>query len=108
MFEIKNDFDSMIFAGRVGLSKALKRNVRVLMCTKDSRGGIRVTAPARVLELRRYRSSLGSERTIVVVEVRKFIRDKSLTDVLRALGPIGRSLRSVRGARPLRDTSLVY
>jgi hypothetical protein len=89
-------------------SKALKKHVRVLMCTKDSRGGTRVTAPARVLELRRYRSSQGSERTIVVVEVRKFIRDKSLAAVLRALGPIGRSLRSVRGVRPLRDISLVY
>jgi hypothetical protein len=48
------------------LPKVLKRGVRVLMCTQRERGGVSVTPPSRVLELRRYRSARGATRVMVV------------------------------------------
>ena len=78
------------------------------MCTSNSHGRIDVSAPARVLEIRRYRTRRGGRRMIVVVEVRKFARDRHLRTVLKAVGPSGIALKSVRGAVPLRNQTLIY
>lgn len=89
-------------------SKALRKNTRVLMCTTDTRGRIRVTAPARILKIRRYRGARGTGRVMVVVEVRKYIREKPMAAVLRALGSVGRPIRGLIGAKPLHNPLLVY
>lgn len=90
------------------LPKTLKRGVRVLMCTETAHGRVNVTPPARVLEVHRYRSRRGANRAIVVVEVRKYVRDKHLRVLLKALGPTGAPLKALRGAKPLRNSTLVY
>jgi hypothetical protein len=98
--------DDFRLIGRV--PKALRIGSRVLMFTARQGGATEISAPARLLEIRRYKSSRGSTRAIVVVEVRKHLRDKRKADVLRALGSVGRPLRSMRGTRALRDPVLVY
>lgn len=97
--------DDFRWTGR--FPKALKRGSRVLMCTSNVHGRVDVTAPARVLEIRKYRSRRGAERAIVVVEARKFIRERRLRDLLRSLGPDGAPLKSVRGSKALRNHALV-
>jgi hypothetical protein len=89
-------------------SKLLKKGVRVVMCTSNAHGRVDLTAPSRVLEVRRYRSRRGAQRTMVVVEVRKFTRERRLRDVLRAVGPDATTLGSIRGAKLLRNQALVY
>lgn len=91
-----------------GGSVAVKRGSRVLMCTTYWGKATRVTAPARVLEIRRYRSSRGAQRMIVVVEVRKYLRERPLGALLRKLGRVGKPLRGLAGAKRLRDPELVY
>ena len=85
----------------------LRRYVRVLRCTRNGRR-TEIAAPARILQIRRYKSARGTVRSIVVVEVRKYVREKSLSDVQRVLGVKARTLRNVRGARTLRNSALVY
>jgi hypothetical protein len=67
-----------------------------------------VALPARVLELRRYRSARGTTRTIVVVEARKRLRERSLSEVQRLLGRSAQTLGKLRGARKLGDAVPVY
>jgi hypothetical protein len=87
--------------------KALRVGSRVLRCTDNGRR-IMVEPPARILAVRRYRSGRGGRRAMVVVEVRKYTRGRSLSRVLHALGPVGKPLRGFHGCRPLRDQALVY
>lgn len=85
----------------------LKRYVRVLRCTRDGRR-TEIAAPARILQIRRYKSAQGTVRSMVVVEVRKYVRERSLSEVQRRLGVKARTLRNVRGARRLGNAALVY
>ena len=98
--------DDFRWSGRV--SKALQVGCRVLMCTKQSSGVTDITAPGRVLEIRRYKGPRGSWRAIIVVELRKHLRDKRKSMVLRALGASGKPLRSMRGTTVLKDAALIY
>lgn len=98
--------DDFRWGGRV--PKALRVGSRVLMCTMRSGGVTEITAPARLLEIRRYKGSRGSWRAIIVVETRKHLRDKRKSMVLRALGASGKPLRSMRGTTVLKDAALIY
>lgn len=89
--------------------KTLRRGVRVVMCTSNPHGRVDIAAPCRVLEIRKYRSRRGARRAIVVVEVRKHLREKPFRDVLKAVGPEARELGAFRGAfRQIRRKSLIY
>jgi hypothetical protein len=98
--------DDFRWGGRV--PKTLRVGSRVLMCTARPGGITEITAPARLIEIRRYRSSRGAGRAIIVVELRKHLRDKPKSMVLKALGADGRPLRSLRGTTLLRNRALVY
>jgi hypothetical protein len=78
------------------------------MCTSNAQGRVDVAAPARILRISRYRSLRGAKRAIVTVEVRKFVREKRLKDLLRVLGQEKAPLRSLRGVKPLRSNELIY
>jgi hypothetical protein len=95
----------LLDSGRFRLE--LRPGVRVLTCTKWGRG-IEVAAPARVLIVRNYRSVKGAKRSIIVVEVRKRLRERRLTAILRKLGSLGKSLRPPLRTRILRDAELVH
>lgn len=98
--------DDFRWDGRV--PKALRFGSRVLMCTARSSGATDITAPARVLEIRRYKGSRGGWRAIIVVEVRKHLREKRKSMVLKALGASGKPLRSMRRMIVLTNATLIY
>jgi integrase len=60
------------------LPRTLKLGSRVPICTTRRNAVTEIAAPARLLESKRYRSSRGASRAIVVVEIRKHLREKSL------------------------------
>jgi hypothetical protein len=88
--------------------EAIQRGSRVLTCTARARGRIFVAPPARVLEVRRYKSRRGAERRVVILEARKFVREKPLTVVLKTLGSRAAPLRKLRSAKRLTDPVLVH
>ena len=90
------------------LPRTLKLGSRVLICTTRRNGVTEIAAPARLLEIKRYRSSRGASRAIVVVEIRKHLREKKKSVVLKALGSTAKPLRSIRGTKLLRDAALIY
>jgi len=97
--------ESFKWVGR--LPHAFRRGVRILQICTD--GGINlVYPPARLLEIRRYASNRGGRRSMVCVEVPKRLRPRSLSEVLRRLGPSGRILRGLRRIRRVADPGLVY
>ena len=85
----------------------LRPGNRVLIC--DGRGRTAtVTAPGRILVVRRYRSRRGASRALVVVELRKYVRERRLQAAIDALGGPGQPLRHLRNAKQLKDPKLLY
>lgn len=98
--------DDFVWSGR--WPAAIRRGGRVLACTARARGQIFIAPPARVLEIRRYKTRRGSERRVVVFEARKYLREKPRAVVLKALGSRATPLRALHGAKPLTDPVLVH
>lgn len=98
--------DSFRWSGSV--PRALRVGQRVLRITRNGNRARNVSAPARVLAIRRYRSSRGAVRAMFVIEVRKYQRDKSLSSVIRKIGSTGELLRDVKRVRQIRNAALVY
>ncbi|MFN7914943.1 MAG: hypothetical protein U0Q55_06360 [Vicinamibacterales bacterium] len=98
--------DEFVWRGR--LPAGIRRGARVLACTARSRGQIFIAPPARVLEVRRYKSGRGTERQIVVFEARKYVREKTRSAVLKALGKRSAPLRNLRNAKLLTDAALAH
>jgi hypothetical protein len=90
------------------LPRALRVGQRVLRINRNGNRVRTVSAPARVLAFRRYRGSKGAARAMVVIEVRKYLRDKSLSSVIRKIGSGAKLLRDVQGQREIHNADLVY
>jgi len=86
------------------LPEALRQGTNVLCCTHYSQRNIMVSAPARVLHVKRYRSAFG-ERALVYIAFRKYSRERSLKSVIRAI-PEATFIKRIRSFRRVADRAL--
>jgi len=90
------------------LARSLKVGDRLLRIHTYATRCVRVTPPARVLEIHPYKSRRGAARCMIVIEVRKRVREKDLATVVGRVGRRAEMLKSIAYYKPIRDTMLVY
>jgi hypothetical protein len=86
------------------LPEALRRGTNVLCWTHYSQRNITVSAPARVLHVKRYRSSFG-ELALVYIALRKYSRERSLKSVIRQI-PEATFMKRIRSFQRVADRAV--
>lgn len=88
-----------------GLLDRLAMGHRVVMLTDESKGKVMVSPPGRVLSIRKY--TVRSERRgIVVLELPRDGRHRSVPRVIRSIGPAANMLKHLASAREIRNGML--
>lgn len=91
-----------------GFSEKVRLGQRVVRVTEEDEDRVLVSAPAKVVRKHVYRSARGTRRVLIFLETRKAQRRKTLGAVLSRLGPPGKALKNLRGAKQLKDPALLY
>jgi hypothetical protein len=88
-----------------GLLDRLAMGHRVVMLTDEAKGKVMVSPPGRVLSIRKY-TVRGVRRGIVVLELPRDGRNRSVPRVIRSIGPAAKMLKSLASAREIRNAML--
>jgi hypothetical protein len=83
------------------LPKAIRRDTSVLCCTRYNSRKVTLSAPSRILYIKKYRTRSG-ERALIYLAVRKYSRERSLQSVLTRV-PEAAFIKRIRAFRRISD-----